>query len=107
MILDPEKVEELFITKAHQAEVMVGLYRMVFPDYDKIAAFEGWPTVSKETAKLLCGKFIKFDQKHHPDVVAGGLWINNGFSTLEETPLKLWEVDPSTCPVRYEDAAGA
>lgn len=36
---------------------------------------------------------MKFDQEHHPDVMNGGLWMNNGFSSDHDEKMGDWEVD--------------
>jgi len=35
---------------------------------------------------------MDFDQVHHPNVMAGGCWMNTGFSTLQGAKLRDWEV---------------
>ncbi len=93
MKLDQEAVEELFRVSEHQADVLVGLYSMVYPNWDDIAKVEGHPKISDTTNKLLFEKFIKFDQEHHPEVMAGGCWMNNGFSG--EQNIAEWYVEPA------------
>ena len=94
-----EEVDKLFEECSHQSEVVVSLYRMVYPDYDQIKKVEGWPSISKQTSEYLFKKFITFDKKYHPTVFSGGLWMNNGFSTCHELTLEDFEVIPA--PVEY------
>src|SRR5437763_1310199 len=59
-----------------QADVLVALYRLVFPDFDDIDQFDGWPSINDKTWKAIARMFIDFDNVHHPEVLAGGLWMN-------------------------------
>jgi hypothetical protein len=90
--LDWEAVEELFRVSEHQADVLFGLYRMVYPNWDDIAKVEGFPKISDTTNTKLFQKFIEFDRVHHPEVFAGGCWMNNGFSG--EKDIAEWHVEP-------------
>jgi len=100
IILDKEKVKLLFEENSHQSDVLVGLYRMAYPDYDQIAKIDGWPTINQKTWMTIAGLFRDFDIEHHPEVMSGGCWLNTGFSTLAATEdLKDWEVDLTTCEV--------
>jgi hypothetical protein len=99
MILNYHKVEKLFVTCCHQQDVIAGLYKMVFPLWDNIKKIEGWPTINLQTNEKISRLFMEFDQKWHPKILNGGLWLNNGFSSLKGQGLKNWEVDISTCTV--------
>ena len=101
--LDKDTVEALFKEHDHQSDVVVELYKMVFPDWDNITHVEGWPTVNKATGNKLFNLFIDFDKIHHPKVIRGGLWMNNGFSTVEDMGLNDWQV--ARCEVTYKEAA--
>lgn len=94
--LDKKRVKELFETCDHQADVLIGIYRMVFPEYDFIEAFDGWPKINPETSKEISRMFMDFDQVHHPDVLNGGLWMNCGFSSCgdECKMIPAWKVIP-------------
>ena len=101
--LDKAAVESLFEESTQQSDILIGLYRMVFPDYDQIEELDGWPTVNVGTWVEIARRFRDFDLRHHPEVMAGGLWMNTGFSSLEAADdLKDWEVDLSTCSVRWK-----
>lgn len=78
--LDIEKVEELFIQYDNQYEVLLAIYKMVMPDWDDLESINGSPKVSLATWQEICSLFIDFDKKHHPEVLAGGIWMNSGFS---------------------------
>ena len=91
-----DRIDEIFKRNdecaiPHQATVLIELYRMVIPEWDKIKKIKnGWPIVSKKTNEYIFRKFMEFDEKHHPKVFKSGLWMNNGFSTNAElVPLEL------------------
>jgi len=102
--LDKTAVKKLFEDNDHQFQVIEGLYRMVYPDYDDIEKLEGWPTITENTNRDISRLFINFDRKHHPNVFNGGLWMNNGFSQMcaGEFDLEDWEVETSTGKPRYK-----
>ena len=81
--LDKERIDELFEASDHQADVLVGLYRMVYPNWDNIAKIGRWPIINRKTTEYIVGKFVTFDRLHHPKVLSGGLWLYSGFSCSE------------------------
>lgn len=95
--LTPKQIEACFEFN-HQNDVVEALYRLAFPDYDKIVKINGHPKVGEEVSKLIWDRCIEFDKIHHPDCVAGGAWLNWGFTT--DKTLKPWEI--STKGVKYE-----
>lgn len=102
MMLDEKVIDRIFERAESQAEYMAGLYRMVFPRWDEIKEVKGWPAVSADTWKAICRKCMDWDTKKVPHVMAGGAWLNQGFTSSGEPPLNLWEVDLSTCEVTFE-----
>lgn len=90
--LTKKMIDECFKEKSHQSECIISLYKIAFPDWDKIKEIDGFPCVSNETGKYICQKFMEFDKENHPTVMAGGIWLNNGFSidSMED-----WKVDTS------------
>ena len=103
MRITQEQIDQLFEEKTEQTDMLLGLYRLVFPDYDRIKELRRWPTVSDETWTYIARKFVEFDQKYHPNVMAGGLWMNTGFSSGK--PLKFGEVSLEECQVIYHEKA--
>lgn len=81
-----------------QGLMLEALYRMIFPDWDRIIALDGWPECNKATAVYITKRFMEFDREHHPDVLNGGAWMNSGWSQQGQD-LPDWHV--RTCPVRY------
>jgi hypothetical protein len=77
-----------------QEAVLIALYRTVLPDWDRIEKLNGWPSCNKNTWKYIAKRFMEFDSHHHPECVAGGAWMNTGFSTLAGDELPDWKVMP-------------
>ena len=93
VLLDEVKVRKLFVKCDHQADVVGQLFRMLFPEWDSIIELSGFPESNKETNEILMGLFMEFDRKYHPKVLAGGIWLNHGFSSLEDDgTLATWVV---------------
>ena len=92
-------LEPLFDESEHQEDVVVGVYRKFVPNYDDVEQIQGHPKCGKEMSLWLFEKFIEFDKKHHPDVMAGGAWLNWGFSTDEKLG---WEVSLGACTMAYK-----
>lgn len=80
-----------------QDEILIGLYKMVFPDWDRIEELKGWPSCSNITYDLIAHVCHQFDRKHHPEVISGGMWMNWGFTIDDDVPD--WEIDDSSCDV--------
>lgn len=96
------QINEIFEKAGHQQDVVVGLYKLAYPDWDDIILIDGFPKCDRGMQKYIFDKFIDFDHKHHPNVIKGGLWMNNGFSTLDSEHLD-WEIDIEGIPVKYKD----
>jgi hypothetical protein len=102
-VITKEEIDECFINNTHQADVWSALYKIVYsgmgqgrPHWDDIKLVDGFPKIGHEASKYIWEKFIAFDKVHHPEVLAGGLWLNKGFS--EDEKLGPWECVPA--PVR-------
>jgi hypothetical protein len=97
--LDRAEVKALFETHDHQSDVAIALYRMVYPNWDKIKSVDGYPKCSEQFNKEMFRMFRDFDRRHHPDVMASGLWMNNGFSSLDsditDDKEDKWKIQPA------------
>jgi hypothetical protein len=93
------RLQEIFEKADHQNSALTEIYKLFFPDWEKIERLEGFPTVGQEMWKYICQLFIDFDQKHHPKVFSGGIWLNNGFSSSDK--LGPWEISFDDCTVIY------
>jgi hypothetical protein len=103
MRLSVEAVDRLFAECANQGDVLAGLYRMVLPDWERIAKVHGWPSVSDWTWKEISKRFMEFDRAHHPNCLPGGAWMNSGFSTRYGKDLRNWEVSKRGVEVEYAE----
>lgn len=93
------KLQSIFEEAEHQEAALIGLYKMLIPDWDKLDRLEGFPVVGQEMWRYIGNLFIHYDQVHHSKVFNGGLWLNNGFSSSED--LDPWEISLSRCNVIY------
>jgi hypothetical protein len=100
MILNKDEVFSLFDKFQTQGEVLIEIYKMVFNDFDSIEKVDGRPSISKNTWLAISHKFISFDRIYHPNCMAGGLWMNSGFSGDDDLPD--WTVDISRVRIVYK-----
>lgn len=91
-------IDQVFEEATHQSDYLTGLYRLVIPEWDTVHKVEGYPAVNRKTWKHICRKAMAFDKEHHPQVVAGGAWINKGFSARETVPE--WYADLSSVTLK-------
>jgi len=104
--LTQEMIDDVFETAADQGEAVIGLYKIAFPEWDRVVKIGGgYPHVSDATSSYIFKKAMALDREHHPDVLAGGAWMNSGFGTDKTVPD--WVVDTSECEVEYRPAAAA
>ena len=93
------RLQEIFEQAEHQEAALISLYKMLFPDWDQIERIEGYPVVGRGMWQYIGNLFIHFDQEHHPQVLNGGLWLNQGFSSSEK--IGDWEISMDQCRVIY------
>ena len=93
------RLQEIFEQAEHQEAALIGLYKMLIPDWERIERLEGYPVVGRGMWKYIANLFIDFDQRHHPKFFNGGLWLNQGFSSGET--LGPWEISMDRCNVIY------
>ena len=93
------RLQKVFEQAEHQNSALIGLYKMLIPDWEKIDRLEGFPVVGREMWQYIANLFIDFDQCHHPQCFKGGLWMNNGFSSSAK--LGPWEISLDSCNVIY------
>ena len=94
-----QRLQEVFEQAEHQDSVLVGLYKMLLPDWDRIERVEGFPLIGQEMWRYIWNLFIHFDEQHHPGCFKGGVWLNNGFSSSDK--LGPWDVSLDRCNVIY------
>ncbi len=94
--LSQEKIRGIFFLATSQDEVLDGLYRLVFTEWDSIDYIvQGRPRMSKLGWRAIFDMFERFDVEHHSQdaIVPGYFWISLGF--LADERLGDWEVDTS------------
>ena len=81
-----KEIEKIFSKATRQQEYVVELYKLaaarVAINWDDIITMS-FCKVNKARHELLFDMAIEFDKKHHPKVMAGGMWMNNGFGVDE------------------------
>jgi hypothetical protein len=94
-------IAALFNNYDHQENVLIELCKLVFPEWDKISRIKGYPEVGNDIWLFICRLFQKFDQKHHPNCMPGGAWMNTGFSVNHN--LEGWDINFANCKVEYHN----
>ena len=94
------RLQEIFEKSEHQNSALIGIYKLIIPDWDRIERLEGFPVVGQEMWQYIDNLFIHYDQEHHLKVFNGGLWLNNGFSSSDK--LGPWEINLGHCNVIYK-----
>jgi len=93
-----KKIEDIFYRAKNQAEALNEIYKLFVPHWDQIALIDGWPLCGALLHRFIAERFVSFDIDNHPDVMAGGLWFNKGFS--EDSNLRDWEVNLEPCLIK-------
>lgn len=84
-------INECFAGQSHQNDVLIALYRLLYRRiWDSIGFLDGWPKAGVEVHQYIGECFTRFDKAFHPDVLSGGLWMNQGWSCDQD--LGPWEV---------------
>ncbi len=92
-------IKGLFEKHEQQGDVLIALYRLVLPDWDRIDKITYSPKIGKRFWRWICQLFIDFDTKHHPEVFNGGIWLSQGFSS--DGKLSDWEISFKGCNVTF------
>jgi len=92
-------IAKQFRENDHQAMVLVGIYKMILPDWDSIEKITRAPSCGEEMWAFICKLFIRFDRKHHPDIFNGGLWMSSGFSVDKD--ISGWGISFKHCMIRW------
>ena len=101
--LTNEQIAECFQDATHQQDIMVKLYRIAIPEWDNIKKLTGWPSINDYTWHQIARRFIEFDHKNYPDCMAGGCWMNSGFSidnTLQDN--EILPIDPDKIIYKWQ-----
>ncbi len=101
--LTPPQLDKIFTQYTHQADVFTALYRLLYPNFNQIEYLEGHPQAGAAVSEYIWQAFIKFDQTHHPEVLAGGLWMSRGWSTTTNAEVAPWSVLPAPAIYKGEN----
>jgi len=93
------RLQEIFERAEHQSSALVDIYKLIIPDWEQIERLEGYPVVGRGLWQYIANLFIDFDQRNHPQIFNGGLWLNQGFSSSNE--IGPWEISMDRCNVIY------
>ncbi len=91
-----KEVKLCFIGEDNQSVVLENLYTLVYPDWEDIEKVDGFPEISRDLWQDVSERFMEFDRINHPSVMAGGLWMNNGFSSDPSLPDGMVRAAPVT-----------
>jgi hypothetical protein len=103
--LDEEKVRILFASCSKEFDVLLGIFELVIPDWDRVQyVLEGKPSIGEEGWHAIYELFQRFNEEHPGEsVFPGGLWLSMGFSI--DKNLQGWEVDTSAMKYLYKSAS--
>jgi hypothetical protein len=97
MKVTKEQIDEVFQEAKKQKDYVLGLYRLVHPDWDNIKEVTDFPKAGTAVSQYIWESVLEWDWKN---VVTfrGGAWLNSGFTTDNE--LDPWEIAPGK--VKYK-----
>ena len=99
--ITPEQLDLIFEEATDQSDALIRIYKTVLPRWDEIERLDHWPSCNSKTWQEVAKRFMAFDRLHHPEVMNGGCWMNNGFSV--DRKLKDWQVSTATCTITYKE----
>ena len=125
--LDPKALKPVVLAAPTESDALIIIFRVVYQQWDHIEKIgvdendkvtypdghvhyrQSWPACNKATWKAICNWFIELtvelNRKRAFDkqVMAGGVWMNNGFTTTDEE-LKDWKVRPAPYTLKDKTA---
>lgn len=101
--LTDEQLDGVFERAEDQGDALIGIYKLVLPDWDDISSISGHPSCNEKTWKDICQRFFKLDAAKHPECLAGGLWLNRGFSTSHGETLADGVVSLKGCTITLKE----
>jgi hypothetical protein len=90
-----EAILEVFARNTDQHYAIIGVYRLVIPDWDEIDKLVGYPEAGTELSLFICRQCQEFDQRYHPRCMPGGAWLNYGFSVNRD--IDPWGINFGNC----------
>ena len=101
--LTEASIDACFEDAKAQADYVVGLYRLVFPNYDQIASVDGHPACTQKLWTYIADKAMNWDRVHCPGVLPGGAWMNYGFATSIDQQVHVTDLQVVRCPVTLKE----
>jgi len=89
--LPKTEIDAIFANAQNQSYYVMGLYNAAIDNFNQVEFVDFACSVNRVTSDYIWQKAIEFDKQHHPDVVAGGAWMNRGFSIDKD--IGDWVVD--------------
>ena len=90
-----DQIDQVFEDAEEQADYIIGLHKLLYPNWDDITKLQDFPACTDFLWRIICLKAQSFDTKHHPEVLPGGAWLNNGFTVDRDESLSDFEVKPA------------
>ena len=94
-----QNIDRIFQESPSQSDALLAIYELFVPEFPNAKKLKGYPSIGDEGWKYICKKFMQLDQKYHPEVMAGGLWMNKGFSV--DRNLKGFQISMENCALEY------
>ncbi|MFC1745771.1 hypothetical protein ACFL35_17395 [Candidatus Riflebacteria bacterium] len=93
VMLPEKKIREMFQTAECSADILGYLYELAYDKEHLKEKSVSWPTINNRTNSTLFQLFIKLDRAKSPRFLAGGLWMDKGFSEFGGDHLQDWEAE--------------
>lgn len=101
--LDGDAVENAILTAEGETQAVERVFRLVYPEFDRIKSVNGYPECNTVTWKLICNWFMALtdrlnrERAYDKQIMPGGAWLNWGFSAHGEGSKELrdWQVIPA------------
>jgi hypothetical protein len=95
MQISKEQIENIFENAEDSGDAFIKIYRLVYPNWDKIKQIKGHPKAGRVISEFIARKFVDFEMENQPDqgCLFGGLWLQKGFGVDQK--LGDWEVIPA------------
>ena len=90
--ISKDMIDNIFDFADNQHIAWKMLYELVYSNFNEIKKLDDYPRVNELTNNYIWMKFMRLDEKYHPEVISGGLWMNLGFGTDES--LSDWKIKP-------------
>jgi len=85
MTLTQDQIDEIFASAKTQADYIINLHKAALAahniSWDDIKQLDGYVRISPDGGAYLFDRAIHWDRRHCPGLLAGGQWLNRGFSS--------------------------